>query len=816
MKTHIASIAIGLGLLVPATVIAAADIEVENTIAGLGTQIVISGVEQESATLFVLPPYGIEIVLSATANKDGTMTVQLAGAQTQVAGTYEAEVVDNVSERTLVATSFDVLPESLDPANSTIQLSRGMIIPDGEDRAEVEVILRDQYGNTLPSRPVKLISNRSVDTITPLSSETDVSGMQRFAISTYSPGIISIRAIDLLSSELIDGEVEIDANGSAMGGYYNTYNYPQQQMPVQQYNTYSNQSAPMYRQNRLVGSVMGSTLIGQMQNGFDVVESFIIEAPDELNVNEDATIRITAVDQNGRQVEDYTNVVLLSSTDPTAILPLNGEVPFRAQNLGEKILTLGLRFRTPGEHILLVQDSADSTISAQVVIRVIGSGTIDNTTITITSHEKDSYVNTTNITLEGKGSPFSNVIVTGGVSDVRGETDSDGAFSIPVELNDNQVDHTLRVRDESGLHDSGNLHLMLDNTPPEIELVTFSPVDPEEEGTLTLVVESESDLASVTVNINDEDIDVPENKGKPGTYELIFNAPVAGNYQPVVTAVDAAGNETDVRSTIIVKPRSLQQVQNVTIESKVGAVALRWDPMTAERVDAYRIYVGEDPENFLYTLDTNRATAAATVEGLNPGSTYFFAVTALQGDRESSEKSEVVQGSIMGVELQITEQQNALLIEWAGMPQDTPLASYILEYGTEPDVYVEKRIINGELRAYNLRDLISGITYYLRLTPVATTSDVLSDLSATGVGTPKGSGFTATPAQTVPVDTFPTTPPISMHGGAPSIPTTGIPLSIIWIALGVGSLVVLANWYRRRTLKLAMKFLQEMESRYHE
>ena len=87
-------------------------------------------------------------------------------------------------------------------------------------------------------------------------------------------------------------------------------------------------------------------------------------------------------------------------------------------------------------------------------------------------------------------------------------------------------------------------------------------------------------------------------------------------------------------------------------------------------------------------------------------------------------------------EAEIDPEDSALFLEWA-FPEEKPLSSFLLEYGAEKGTYTERRVLNGALRAFTLRDLLNGVTYYVRLTPVATTGDVLSDLSAVNAGAPE-------------------------------------------------------------------------------
>ncbi|MBU0767082.1 fibronectin type III domain-containing protein [Patescibacteria group bacterium] len=818
MKTKIQMIAMIVSLLAPLPALSAAEIVVSDTVAGLGTEINVNGVgATPEAELIVYPPYGAELILPLNDSE----VITLAGSETEIAGVYEVEVVTR--DETIAQTTFTVLPDTIDVLNSSMQSTSQFIQPDGQDRARVIVILRDQFGNTLASRPIELISSRPSDTVSSLTNETDASGEQQFDITTFEPGTISLRTMDLLSGKLLETTLTLQA-GASMGGYptqqyYPTPSYaPTSYAPVYAPTPYAQPPTPY--SSRMVGSVMGRTLYGQL-NDFDVVDGFILEVRQELRVNEDATIRITAVDRNGQRVEDYTGMVLLSSTDPTAMLPLEGSVQFMPQNLGEKVLTLGLRFRTPGEHILNVEDSTNPNVNEQVMINVMGDPTSTKPNITITSHKNDSFIGSETITIEGKGPPFVNLIVTGGTKDVQDETDQDGNFAIEISLNPEQTDHTLRVRDESGRSDSGNMHLILDSIPPEIKTITFNPIDPEVDEIVKLEVETDKDVISVIMKLDKEEFELVADTTQSGAFTLSFTAEEEGTNQPIITSIDHAGNETEVRSNFVVKPKSLTQVLNVQAEPKTGSVSLTWDPVTEERVDTYRIYVGENPNDFLYTLDTDRATAAATVAGLTPGKTYYFAVTALQGDRESANKSEVIEVMALGFALSITEQDGTLFVEWGNPAQETPLASYLFEYGVDPDTFTEQRTISGELRAYSLRNLLNDITYYLRLTPVTTTGNVLHDLAAKGSGTPNSSvgGFIPTPANPVPDNVLPTEPstptppPTNLHEGAPALSSEGLPLPV-WIAMSIAGVFLLLNWHRRRTLKMTFDFMKQMESQY--
>jgi hypothetical protein len=795
-----------LTLLFP-TLTFAGTVHVEDTIAGLGTDIEIehlSGNEKGIAT--VLPPFGPEKEIHFQADAEGKAIVRLHGEDTEEAGTYTVLLEDS-SESTV---QFTVLPDSIDTTNSSIQSAEASLRANDTDTVTVSVIIRDRFSNPLSGRPVSLISSRTSDAIASITSETDNQGEQMFSISTREPGTITLRAIDLLSGKTLAAQSNLVAEiegGNYVGGY----------------------TAPSrYNDRDYTQTAYGKPLFGSAQNPyraqltqFDVLAGFEINAPRELQTNEDASITIRAVDHNGQTVEDYVGTVILRSTDPAAFLPLSGEILFLPQNLGEKRLTLGLRFRTSGEHILHAEDSTNPTLSGEAMIMVGGSnGQPAEKLITVTSHSDGSSVSTFDITLEGEGPPFINLLVTGGTQDTRGESLQDGTFSIPVQLNQGQVDHTLRLRDDTGRYDSGDIHLKLDTVAPVIGTITFTPVEPIEEESMTISVESDEELDEIRVMLADKEIPLSVGSAGSGSYQGTLEAPDAGTYQPAIIAVDKAGNETEVRTTMTVKQAPLPTVQNIHALPQSNSVTLTWDEITTEPVSGYRIYVGESEDDFLHTLETNPSATSATVAGLTPGITYYFAVTAFQGGRESEKPSEIISVTVLGIQLNITPQDGALLLEWTSLGNDIPLSAFQLEYGVEKDQYMEKRILNGEMENVVLRDLLNDVTYFVRLTPITTTGDILEELATVGEGTPSTDqpGFHASPSDPIPYvpgSVIDTSPP-NVHQGAPITAMTGIPLSMKWMVTLIGIFVIGYAIHFRRKREAMSSFLRTMEHRYHQ
>jgi len=758
---------------------------VEDSIAGVGTQADVHGADGTDGTLVVQSPDGVKKSVNLQLQGGAGSTV-IPGSLTRTAGTYRISFLqDGV---TVANTTAAVLPESMDPVSSTIQADTRHIDNDGRDEATVEVQLTDAYGNVLPGRPVTLISSRPGDGIVPLSHETDNDGIQSFSVSTTEEGTVALRALDLLSGNLLAASLEIDAGGYAVGN-----------------------------DDRYVGATSGGARMyyAQVGTNFDVIDHFEISAPATLEAGVEAPkITVSAVDRNGNVVEDYVGTVLFSSTDPDATLPNFGKYTFKERDLGVKQFPLVLKFRKGGTQTLRVEDQNDRTIKGETDIDVNGSSSsLGTRNIVITSHKDGDTVSTTQITLQGTAPAFSNLIVMGGTSDVTGASDETGHFSIAVTLSDAQRDFTIRVRDDAGRSDSGPLHLILDKDAPEIQDIVFSPDQPQAGDKILVTVTSEPKLKSLTMNLgtdNAQDIALKET-GTTGSYQAVFSVADADAYQPTFSAVDNAGNRTDLRAMLTVGVHSLPIVQNVTAEPRLNAVALEWDALDA-KIDGYRVYVGDKPDNFLYTLDTQSLATKATVAGLTPGHTYYFAVTAVNADGESKEKSKIAQATVLGLTLEVTPMDGALNIKWSNMKADVPLASYLLEFGTQGGEYTESRFINGDLHEFTLRDLLNGIPYQLRLTPVSVTGQKLEELSATGQGTPSTTATGFKPGQSDPIT-------IELHPGgvpnpAPRNTDSGIP-SFAWVLMGAAGLLgVYVKLRHRQKVQQTAAFLNAIQSQY--
>lgn len=775
-NTRIISIVTLLSL--PLQTLAAPIVQIDDTIAGLGANAVVEGAPPNAALdlVFATPNGSIPVAIATDAS--GAAEAQLTADDTVIAGTYRAVLRNDDS--TVASTSFSVVPDSVDAVASTVAADRLRIDADGEDASEVTVHLVDRYGNPVSGRPVALVSARADDRIDALGTQTDADGAQRFLVSTLSRGRISLRAVDLLSGQILEDAVSIDAGPAAYGG--------------------TSVAGTAWADLLADRAFYGASGLAAQVSSFDVISKFqitVLPSPTiELGVQVPKVI-IRAVDRNGKTVQNYIGTAVFSSTDPKAVLPNFGEYTFRERDLGEKEFPIVLKFGTAGEQIFRAEDKSDASVSGEAAITVTrASNPVPLGNITISEPKNGDAAGET-VTVRGKGPPYANIIIFGGLSEAAGETDGEGNFSIAVSLDTSERTAKLHAEDDTGDYISDEVTVVFDKDAPDIGDVTFDPAVPTEKTNTLVRVNSEEGLKSVRLAFPDDgpQVELKESPATPGLYQAFFIAPAAGSYQATVTVSDTAGNGNEIRVNLQIGMPGLPRVMNVFAEPRANAIALTWDPIP-EDADEYRVYVGESPSEFAYSLDTGKPVTKATVAGLTAGTTYYFAVTALRDGLESVEKSEIIGAQVLGLNLQADPQDGALKLSWE-FPDEAPVSSFLLEYGIEEGSYTERRLINGAMREFLLNDLINGVTYLLKMTPVAVTGTRMEEMSDMTEGTPDGSpGFRPGRSDPVPFD-----PAAANLTNVPEHSKEGVPSWVFFTALGIAAIVVLRRTRRVQSFR---------------
>lgn len=805
-------------LLPPVAAIAEAVIRVDDTVAGLGTSVELTGAAPSAAVnVHVVSQSGEDTMIPVTTDARGAAAVSIPEALTVEAGIYRVFGVLGQRKITEDAT-FEVLQDRVDQRSSTVTINQPLLQADGRAISIVTVTLRDSAGNPLSGRPVQLVGSRAEDRIMSLSAsnETDRSGAVQFGVQTQSPGEITLRAMDILTGTMLNQTGRIAALGSpSVGGFA------------------ENANAGIWNPAALRAQVADSQPPSSTGKSYDVPARIVIKAPATGNVRDVIpAVTVAVVDANGNTVESFAGTLKIEtpgdkgSTLPGLGLPPGqGEVVIAKKGLGKATLAWVVSFSKSGEQKIVVRDES-GTLTGETTIAVTGSADIpEGRRIRMDSPKDGDTVATREILITGKdknlalrnleayvgdaSAPPESLV--NDTPDATGDADADGNFAFTVKLpkSDGVI---LNVRDESGQYDSGLIHLTLDMQGPALDY-TLNPPQPQEGEDVTLSVKSEPGLPEVLFRIREQNITLTE--GEPGTYDVLFLAPGRGDLDFTLSGRDAAGNVTDVTGTLSITGPSLPQVQNVRAQSLAGGIQLTWDAIPDETITGYRIDTGNSPGRSDTTLDTPGPTGEAAVMGLKSGSEYFVTVRALRG-QETGPKSTVIVARTLGMEVTVTPQDGSLLLQWT-FPDTTPLASFLLEFGSMEGEYSEQRTLEGSMRVYTVKDLLTQ-PYLIRLTPVATTGQILSDLTVTTQGTPtRALAFRASADElTGRVKPGDVAPENALHAGAPATTRSGLPGISLRLVLGLTAAALGMYWYRRRKMMRETRaFLAVMHRKYH-
>ncbi len=827
MRTSLRTL-IALGMLLP-VVAHAASLTVTETVVGLDAIVKIADAPTSDVSLHVLAPSGDDNTVSI---RGGATRASIPGEFLQEAGSYRAYLT-NGSTRASGETTFTVLPDSVDPQISRMETDTSTIAADGRSAATISVILRDAYGNVLPGRPVELVGSRLEDVITPLSTSTDDSGIQKFSVTSTKPGTVFLRALDILGSTTLDTRVELEfqqGQGSVptsgvSGDLSRYYGITQPSWYPSAYPYYPVYPVPSYGGNPFAAQVAGTGMTG--------LQSFEVSTtPRQPLARQSFTLTIRAVGADGKTVQDYTGTVNITSPDDAnAVLPGltedgQGQAKFIPKNLGMKVMPLSTSFSAPGTHTLVVED-AQNGVRGEVTVTVGGEDVSSQNRIQFTDPVDGSILTDPSIILKGKGPRLRNLTVTGGIETVNGDTDENGLFEIPVRLDAAKTEHELHVQDDSEdakQRYSGDLKLSLaipappppppDTTPPSIE-GTFSPENPDENEDVTLTVTSDETDLLIEMTLGDQQLTLTPDTSSPGTYTVLFRAPAAGTYPATIIATDVAANPTVKQIPLVVSAKEIPVLTDVTAEPRLGGVDLFWTPIDDDRVTSYIVYVGTEPQNFAFTLDTGKITEGASVMGLDTGTTYYFSVTAKTEDKESA-KSKTITSAPLGLSITGTPAPGSVQLTWKFPSDAIPVQSFMLEYGTSSSDLTEKREIPEKVRTMLVSDLLPGIEYTFRLTPIANAGEPLKEMAAEVTVTPLVVDFLhPAPSELLPFPVQDDVPPDNtLHEGADQTPDTGLPPLGLIAGGGLIACAVILFARRRAALKIERAFLSAAKKRY--
>ncbi len=767
-----------------------------DTVAGLGTQVTIDGCEKsKQLQLNVTGPSGATYHQTVATDAEGKATTLVPSKSTVTAGTYTVALGND-------SANFSVIADRADDAHSILSASPKAVATDYEGAITVTAVLRDRYDNPIIGRPIALISTRQSDDISPQMNQTDDDGRFLWTVRPVESGVMSLVLYDIITGKQMKLRTDVTVG--------------------------TTKSTPSWMRASLTGNEMG----GETGTDTLTVDHFDIELPQkitEIKVNELFSMTIRAM--RGQDiVRSYIGSLGVKSSDPDAELPKKGTDPSDPSkgrvdilnvHQGVALVPLATMFRSRGTQTISVYDKLDPSIKGEITLNVVGSDGAQEKIVIVDPKDGSKIKRSDSILLQGKGPSLINVKVIGGQETVLGEIGADNIFRINVPLNPEYKEVTLFVASENGTYESQPVHIIIDNDAPKIDNVSMNPTEGKTEEKAIISVRAEADLVSVVATIDGKDTALTAS-GKD-LYIASVVAPLKdGVYDRKVIAKDSVGNEGTAFMKWTVTTKTVPMVEGVTSEAQAGQVLLRWKALENTPLSQYKVYVAteEDPTNYLYSFGTKNPTSTSVIiKDLPFGKKYLFSLTAVRVDgAESNQKSIAVAASPLGFSLNIKPGKDHALLEWNIMP-NLPLANYILEYGTEPGQYTEKRTVNGNASSVMVRDLIPEITYEFKLTPVTVTGKVMTELAAIGHVLLSSTGYTIGAADPAPDDVF-----NKLHSGAdvsphlkdvPMTTTSGISTMVAGMILIV-SVIVGLSWLKlRRERKIVQEFLRSLQERPH-
>jgi hypothetical protein len=695
-----------------------------DTVAGLGSEATLTGCEPAMKTsLAVTGPAGTRYTQSIVLDAVGNATTLIPSNATITAGKYDVTAAGQ-------SASFTVTADRMDDEHSLLSVSPKTIRANGRDTSTVTAVLRDRFDNPVAGRPIALMSDRTNDDVSPSSTQTDGEGRFLWTVKTPEAGTITLIPYDIIGNRRMKLHAGVQA-----------------------------------------GNLLSASLTGNEEGGDPatadispvIVDRFDLSLPQgatDVKANELFSLNIRAM-YGQNVVRAYVGTLIVESSDPEADLPKKGDdaqtpekgrVDIRSVDQGIRNVPLSFVLRQGGRQTITVSDKLDPTIRGEILLNVMSGDGADGR-ISIVSPQDRTKVKGATVMLQGKSPSLVNLRVKGGAEIVDTESDAEGVFRVSVPLNPADKEVTLFVTSENGTYESDPVHIIIDNDQPKILTITLTPQEGKAGDPASIVVITDADAQSVIATLQGKNIPL---SGSGTTFTGTLTAPSQeGTFDISVTATDQVGNAVTMLTKWTVKPKLTPIVQGLKAEVKAQQISLTWTAVEQVPVQGYKIYIADetDPTNLLYSISTDKPVNSAVLSDLPPGKTYRFSVTAIStSGEESPAHSQPVSAAPLGTMLKVTPGQSSLLIEWTAMPS-LPLSQYLLEFGTEPGVFTERRVVNGQATSFILRDLIDNVTYYLKLTPVTVTGKTESALSALATGTPSGTGaFVAGPSEPIPSD----------------------------------------------------------------
>ena len=672
-----------------------------NTVAGLSTDIQIQGNPDSPVEVFVSKASGDKLALELITDSTGHGTASLAGYHTRTAGLYSVEARHtNVYEGYGPTNHFEVYPGQVSASHSEVSVDK-KTNPVGEN-ITLTASLADEYGNAISGHMLKIaVSDSAVAAYSP-SVVTDENGEMTFYITSSKELVSKISVVDTSTNTTLTEQPKLaflEDSQTALGG--------------------SDSDSDTY-----------SYVILAAESG--PVDSFRIEGISAtVEAGTEQSITLTAIDQDGLTVTDYTGEIRFSSTDTSATLPSDYE--FTADDQGDHVFSLSVKFVTPGTQTLTATDIDQTSVEGEAEFELVTEGEYGD------DFETEDFEREGDFTLisPASGSYSSDTIEIQGEADYgyyaviyieeeeagRVEVDFDNSFTFTLQdLEDGtynlyadivELDDTAEDMDDAEILEvmetSDVETIEIDTTAPEVISISTDPseaVAPSQ--TVTITVLSEKDLAEASVLFQEEiyeltqtstsgkyqtEIVIPEEEGE-FTVDVILMDQLGNEVQwrdQLAITVDAAAEVTDTDAdtstdadadaTDADVDTSTSNVEAVTGLLATGtreAVMLSWESAeSANAIAYYRVYYGPSSDSLYAVSETYDSSTSWTIPALVGKQTYYFGIAAVdvegnEGAVSSLSSAVTLSKSSTDADADVPTGSTAPEITDAQMPTETP------------------------------------------------------------------------------------------------------------------------------------------------
>lgn len=647
----------------------------------------------KDVVLVVEKPDGSKVEIPAKTDQSGIAKLDLYDYHTRHAGSYKVSAHFKDEADNSTRSSFTVYPDEVSTDQSSIVASRSVAKTSG-DSVYVTVNIRDQYGNPFSGHQIHVISSRSSDSIDLPSSNavTDENGSLTFTASSSETGVSIFSAVDVTSGVVLSSRAQIAFMSSSnyladAGGSLTSF------IPVA---------------NAAAGTL----------HHFEIGD-----IPASISANQNVSFRITAKDQDGVTVENYTGTVHFSSEGSNSTnVTLPEDYTFKADDLGTHLFSLGLSFTSNGSYKIVATDVGNTLIKGDSTV-VVGSGggstqQQSGEKPTIVSPSAGSY-NSNVQTVTGSATAGRTVKIFDNDQEIgTAQASSSGVYNFqtsPLTDGDHEIYVVVLDASQQVAGTSATVTITIDTTPPTVDDVVLDPSTGIKPGDLiNLSMLSEDNLQQVAATFNNEIIELQPSAGQSGKYIGSFAAPTNPGVYPIgFTVVDELSNEATYENkatltidenggTTVIEPtqevvptqetqqptqevtppenQPPTQVFGVTPYGTDKKVNLLWEAADDDQyVDHYRIYYGLEAGSLDKIVDTKDATPKWYIPELTNGKEYYFAITAVDNEGvESLNRSELVSAIPFTLEVTVSVPQTPVA-PLATPPVVDPLHSAAVE-----------------------------------------------------------------------------------------------------------------------------------------